>query len=146
MIRKGHAKRERLPGRSAWGLFYRADALGGPVLAEAGDQVSLEGEDGDLAHALADVLGQVVEFGLPLGDYRGAVQVQVQQLAPDVRLGAHDLLFPVAPDGVPVRDRVLEYALVIGRGGGEDRDDQAGILLLPRLDVGVQDRAGLLPG
>ena len=81
-----------------------ANLLGRPVLAEAGDQVSLEDEDRDLPHPLAHALGDVIELRFPFGDHRVTVGVDVQQLAADVGLVPDDLGFPVGPDRLPVRD------------------------------------------
>jgi hypothetical protein len=44
-----------------------------PILPQAGDQRPVEGEQGDLPHPLANLLGGVIEGGLPLGDRRPEV-------------------------------------------------------------------------
>jgi hypothetical protein len=70
---------------------HGADLLARPVLPETVDQAALELEDRDLLHPLAYALRHVIELRQPFGDGRVAVEVEVQQLARDVRLRAGDL-------------------------------------------------------
>lgn len=74
------------------------------------------------------------------------VDVEVQQFAPDVRLRLHHFGLPVLADRFPVWDGILQHALVVGRARSEERHDQVRVLDLSCLDVGVDDRAGVLPG
>ena len=71
-----------------------------------------------------------------------ATEVHVQQLAADVGLGLDDLGLPVGADRLTVGYRVAHHPLVVRSSRGKDRHDQARVLLLPRLDVGVQNLAG----
>src|SRR5262245_24394505 len=67
-----------------------SDLLGRPVLAEAGDELALEDEDGDLSHSLADFLGQVVELGFPFNNSRISIEVEIQQLTLNIALRFDD--------------------------------------------------------
>jgi hypothetical protein len=97
--------------------------------------VAVKDEQGDLPHPLADVLRPVVKLGFPLGDCRVAVQVEVQQVAPDVALALDDLGLPVVTDAVAAQDRRPQDALVVGGARGEDGRDQLVQSRLAMLDI-----------
>src|SRR4030095_12501523 len=82
----------------------------------------------------------------PLGDRRAVVQVEIQQLAGDVGLPSDDLGLPIGADAVAAPDRLTHHQLVRAGPLGEDRADEVRVLVLPRLDVDVQDLADLLLG
>jgi len=64
----GPGYRPRPGPESIRGRGEDSDSLGRPVFAEAGDELALEDEDGDLSYSLADFLGQVVELGFPFNE------------------------------------------------------------------------------
>jgi hypothetical protein len=67
-----------------WG--ENGDLFRSPVLAEAGDELTLEDEDGHLSYSLADFLDQVVELRFPFNDGRIVIEIEIQQLTLDIAL------------------------------------------------------------
>src|SRR4029450_180845 len=116
-VPSGLDRRGGLPPQ-AWTELLRR-----PVLPQAGDQGSLEREQGDLPHPLADLLGRVVKGRFPLGDRRPVVQVEVEQVAGDVCLPPDDLGLPVVPDAVAASDRFAHHPLVVRGARGQDAHD-----------------------
>jgi hypothetical protein len=97
--------------------------------------VAVKDEQGDLPHPLADVLHPVVKLSFPLGDCRVAIQVEVQQVAPDVALALDDLGLPVVTDAVAAQDRRPQDPLVVGGARGADGRDQLVQSRLAMLDI-----------
>lgn len=118
--------------------------LGNPVFAEAGDELVVEDENGDLSHALADLLDQVVELGFPFNDSRISIEVEVQQLALNIGLRFDYFYLPVRPDPMSILNRRFEYAFMIRSRIRENGSNQIGVLFNPCPDVDVYDVADVL--